>query len=185
MVLGIEPELVQPELGEGGNRQEQERIAHQIANPNLQAIEVMGAVIAIGTHRGPEMAHVLHRAGRQLLHHPMDVVVVVPKQGNVGWGQGELQPALGIGAGDRPIEEGGTGAKGQEEGRLTAEQPQPAEQGVHGGHPQVDVDAGRHHPGAIGGFDVVVIRVVGVGTLKPVAIAKAQGAAWQQGEALV
>ena len=51
----------------------------------------------------------------------MDVMVVVPKQGNVGWGQGELQPALGIGAGDRPIEEGGAGAKGQQEGRLTAE----------------------------------------------------------------
>ena len=115
----------------------------------------------------------------------MDVVVVVPKQGNVGWGQGELQPALGIGAGDCAIEEGGAGAEGQEEGRLTAEQPQPTEQGVHGGHPQVDVHAGRHHPGAIGGFDVVVIGVVGIGTLKPVAIAKAQGAAGQQGEALV
>ena len=82
----------------------------------------MGPAIAIGAHRTPEMAHIAHGASRQLCFHPGDVVAVVPEQGHLGGGERKLQPPLGMGATHLAIQEGGAGAEGQQQRRLTAQQ---------------------------------------------------------------
>ena len=134
------------------------------------------------------MAHVLHRAELQLLPHPVDVVLVVEEQRHLGRGERKLQPALGVGAGDLAVEEGGTGAEGQQQGSLAAQQAEAGKQAVHlprapvADGPQVDVHAGGNHLGAVGGLDVAVVRVCGVGALEMAAVAQAEGAARQQGE---
>ena len=111
------------------------------------------------------MAHVLHGAQGQLLAHPADVVLVIQEQGHLRWRQGKLQPALGMGSGYKPVEEGRAGAEGQEQGRFAAHQAQARKQAGHWleavacGEPQIDVHTGCNHLGAVGGLDVAVIRI--------------------------
>ena len=129
------------------------------------------------------MTHVLHRAQLELLLHPLDVVLVVEEQGHLLRGERELEPTLGVGTGDLPIHKGRTGAQGQEQGRLTAHQATGGKQLIRIREPQIDVHTRRDDPGAVGGLDIGVVRVLRVRALEALAIPRAQGAARQQGEA--
>ena len=142
----------------------------------------MGAVVTVGTHGSPEVAHVVHRAGGELLLHPAHVVRVVEEDGHLRRRERKLQPPLGMGSGGLAIEKGGTGAQGQQQGPLAAEQTQAGEERVHRRQAEVDVHAGGHHPGAVGVLDVGVVGVGGIRSLEAVASSGGQGAARQQGE---
>ena len=43
-------QLLQPQFGEGRDRQQQKRIRHQVADADLQPVEVVGPVVPIGPH---------------------------------------------------------------------------------------------------------------------------------------
>ncbi len=79
-LLGVEAHLQQTCLQQGRNRQQRQRVADHIANAQLDTVEIMGAIIAIGAHRCPEVARVKHNARCNLGFGPVDVVLVAGKK---------------------------------------------------------------------------------------------------------
>ncbi len=114
--------------------------------------------------------------------HPIDVVLMVFKQRHLLWGDGELPPALGVGPCGLAIKERGAGTEGQQQCGFAAQQPAGRHDRFAALQTKVDVNAGGHHTGAVAVLDELVIRVVGIGALKVLAVAKAQAAPRQQGE---
>ena len=104
------------------------------------------------------------------------------KQRHLLWGDGELPPALGMRPGGFAIEEWGAGTKGKQQCGFAAQQPAGRHDRFAALQTKVDVNAGGHHTGAVAVLDELVIRVVWIGPLKALAVAKAEAAAWQQGE---
>jgi hypothetical protein len=99
MAFGLGQQLQQPQFGKGGDRQQIGWVGDQIADADLHPVQIVGPFVPIRTHRGPQMAHVLHAAGGQLGLHPVDVVLVVAEQRHRRRCQGKLQPTLRMGSG--------------------------------------------------------------------------------------
>ena len=91
-------------------------------------------------------------------------------------------PSLGVVACAAPIQKGGTGTHGEQESRLAAHEPDRCKQPVQICDAEVDVNAGRHDPGAVKPLDESVISIAGVRAFEPAAVSQTHGAAWQKRE---
>ena len=127
----------------------------------------MGALGTIRTHGRPEVTDVVHLPFLQLGLNPADVMGVIPEQGHRRWCQGELQPSLGMGTGELPPQEGRTRTQRKEQCCFAAHESQGPEQRFIAADAHVDVDAGCHHPCAVGRLNQAVIRVGWIGSFKP------------------
>ena len=111
VAVGLTQHLLDPELKQSGDCNQHLRVGDQIADPQLEAVEVVGTVGAVRSHRGPQVPDVVHGSSLDLLLGPGDEVLVIDKQWNAGRCERELKPALGMGPGDITIEEGGAGTQ--------------------------------------------------------------------------
>ena len=105
MGLGGTQHLLHAQFKQSGHGQQHFGIRDQITDAQFQPVQLMRAIRSIGTHRCPQMSNVVHGAGINLGFGPGDEVLVIAEQRHAGWGQGELQPSLGMGACDLAVQE--------------------------------------------------------------------------------
>ena len=182
MALRVRQQLQQAQLTKAGNSQQLQRIIQQVTDAHLNAINVIGATPAIGTHRTPQVAHVVHGAKLQLLLHPVGVVTVVEEEGDPGGRDGELTPALGMGPCHPTIQKRGAGTEGQQQGAFAAHEPTSRHELFRIGNSKVQMHTGRGHTGTVDALNQAVIGIGGVGPLKAAAVPQAEATARQEGE---
>ena len=112
-------------------------------------------------------------------------MLVIAEQRHAGWGQGELQPSLGMGACDLAVQERRAGTEREQQCGFTTHETQSGEQVVRVVNAQIDVDAGRDHRRSIGGLNQGVVGVVEVGAFEALGVSEAQRASRQQREVLI